>query len=77
MLQIKCRLTNLQELLSQNISKLFIMKNKTLFRSYAKTFLAIAAIVMLSSCNRGVGCPTNFSIDLYDIIHTVVQILPF
>ena len=39
--------------------------------------IATLAVVLLSSCNRGYGCPNNFSLDLNDVIQTVVAIFPF
>ena len=38
-----------------------------------QTLLVVAAVFALSSCNRGYGCPTNFSID--DLFQIVVQSL--
>ncbi|NJB84698.1 hypothetical protein GGR26_000443 [Lewinella marina] len=34
---------------------------KSLRRSL--TFLSAASVLLLSSCNRGFGCPTNLSLD--------------
>ncbi|MCB0571633.1 MAG: hypothetical protein KDC66_17805 [Phaeodactylibacter sp.] len=46
------------------------MKIKNLRRK--GTFLAVVAIAaVLSSCNRGYGCPSNFSMD--DVLSTVVN----
>ncbi len=50
------------------------MKNKSLVTKSAKTLVAIAALVFLSSCNRGYGCPTNFSIDVMDVLKAAVEI---
>ncbi|HKK77802.1 MAG TPA: hypothetical protein VJ953_22180 [Saprospiraceae bacterium] len=36
-----------------------------------QTLLLILAVFAISSCNRGYGCPTNFSID--DISNIVIQ----
>lgn len=36
---------------------------------------ALATLVFLSSCNRGMGCPSDFS--LGDWISSIVSILPF
>jgi hypothetical protein len=42
-------------------------------------FVALVAVVLtsLSSCNRGVGCPTNFSLNefLYDCVSVAISIL--
>ena len=39
--------------------------------------LALGAIVVFSSCNRGYGCPTNFSINdwLIDTVKVVITTL--
>ncbi|MFN7117190.1 MAG: hypothetical protein ACK4TA_10355 [Saprospiraceae bacterium] len=50
------------------------MKNKALASKSAKTIAAIAALVFFSSCNRGYGCPTNFSIDFVDVLKAAVEI---
>lgn len=50
------------------------MKNKTLFQNSARTFAALAVLVLLSSCNRGYGCPTNFSVDVMDVLKAAVQV---
>lgn len=34
--------------------------------------LVVVAFVTLSSCNRGVGCPTNFA--MMDIFDTISQV---
>jgi len=48
-------------------------KKKFNFRpSYA--LLALAAMA-LSSCNRGVGCPTNFSLETTDLVDVAVVVL--
>lgn len=49
-------------------------KNFNFRPSYA--LLALAAVA-LSSCNRGVGCPTNFSLNATDMIDAVVSVLNF
>ncbi len=51
------------------------MKNKTLVKNAAKTFFAAVALMLFSSCNRGYGCPTNFSVDFWDVLNSAVQIL--
>lgn len=50
------------------------MKNKSLITKSARTIAALATLVLLSSCNRGYGCPTNFSIDLLDVLKTAVSV---
>ena len=42
-----------------------LLKNKKLF-----TFLAVVAVITLSSCNRGVGCPSDFS-----MLESILQIV--
>ena len=37
-----------------------------------QNILIVAAVVALSSCNRGYGCPTNFSVD--ELIETIAQV---
>jgi hypothetical protein len=39
--------------------------------------LSLAAFVVLSSCNRGYGCPTNFNMNdcLVDAVQTVVNFI--
>ncbi|HMO38402.1 MAG TPA: hypothetical protein PKC76_03820 [Saprospiraceae bacterium] len=51
------------------------MKNKTLASRLSATVLALVTLALLSSCNRGVGCPTNFSTDIFDALYQVLQIL--
>lgn len=51
------------------------MKNKALVKNSAKIFFAAVALMVLSSCNRGYGCPTNFSVDFWDVLNATVQIL--
>lgn len=40
----------------------------------SRFFVVLAGLAMLglSSCNRGVGCPTNFSIN--EFVHDVVSV---
>lgn len=38
------------------------------------TLLAAAALLVTTSCNRGLGCPTNFSLN-DSLIDTVVEVL--
>jgi len=40
-----------------------------------QTLLILLAIITVSSCNRGYGCPTNFSID--EIGHQVIQLVQY
>lgn len=47
-----------------------IMKTSS-FRRLLPVAVAFVALVSLSSCNRGVGCPSNFS--LQGIVTTVVD----
>ncbi|MCB0558101.1 MAG: hypothetical protein H6573_18185 [Lewinellaceae bacterium] len=52
------------------------MKNKNLRKIAAvAAFLAIASI--FSSCNRGYGCPSNFSMNdqLVEVVTTVINFL--
>lgn len=51
------------------------MKNKSLLKSSVKASLAVVALLIFSSCNRGYGCPTNFSIDIVDVLKSMVFIL--
>lgn len=51
------------------------MKNKTLVKSISKLLVAAAVLMVFSSCNRGYGCPTNFSIDVFDVIKSVLLML--
>jgi len=38
-------------------------------RRSATTLIAMLGMVVLSSCNRGYGCPTNFSVeDAFNIL---------
>lgn len=53
--------------------------NKLLFRMKKIKFrptslLAFAALLLTTSCNRGVGCPTNFSLN-DSLIDAVVEVL--
>ena len=38
-------------------------------------FAAATAVVLLSSCNRGMGCPSDFSIG--DWMTQLIALLPF
>lgn len=38
------------------------------------SLLALAALLLTTSCNRGVGCPTNFSLN-DSLIDAVVEVL--
>jgi hypothetical protein len=49
------------------------MKNKALVRRPAQLVAALAALVLFSSCNRGYGCPNNFSLDVMDVLKATVQ----
>ncbi len=52
--------------------------NKKNFKSRLSFALPALCALALSSCNRGVGCPTNFSIDenlLLDMVVGVVKYL--
>lgn len=51
------------------------MRNKSLIKKSAQIFVAAAVLVLFSSCNRGYGCPTNFSIDLLDVLKATVFFL--
>ncbi len=48
------------------------MKNKALAKKSAQMVAALAVVVLCSSCNRGYGCPTNFSIDILDVLKSTV-----
>ncbi len=45
----------------------------------SRSFVALAALAMtmLSSCNRGVGCPTNFSLNefLQDCVTVAINLI--
>jgi hypothetical protein len=47
--------------------------NKKSFRLRPSTLLATCGALILSSCNRGVGCPTNFSLDVSELINVLVS----
>ncbi len=49
------------------------MKNKSLVKNFAKIVFAAAILMAFSSCNRGYGCPTNFSVDVLDVLKGLVQ----
>lgn len=38
------------------------------------TLLAAAALLFTTSCNRGIGCPTNFGLN-DSLLDTVVEVL--
>jgi len=46
-------------------------------RSLARVLVAAVALLAVSSCNRGYGCPTNFSIDdaLLDTLQRFLSLL--
>jgi len=48
------------------------MKNKTLVKRLSKVLVAVAAMLVFSSCNRGYGCPTNFSTDVIDVLKSAL-----
>jgi hypothetical protein len=49
-------------------------KGKNLLRFAA----SLSALVLLSSCNRGTGCPSNFKVaDLSDGLSWLLVILPW
>lgn len=50
------------------------MRNKSLLKKSAQIFAAAAVLVLFSSCNRGYGCPTNFSVDIVDVLKAAVQV---
>ncbi len=47
-----------------------IMKTSS-FRRFLPAAVAFIALMSVSSCNRGVGCPSNFS--LQEVVTTVVD----
>lgn len=47
-----------------------IMKTSS-FRRFLPVAVALVALLSVSSCNRGVGCPSNFS--LQEVVTTVVD----
>jgi len=49
------------------------MKSKK-FKNLVPFFALLVAFAFLSSCNRGVGCPNNFS--MTDVLSTVAEELP-
>lgn len=51
------------------------MKNRTLVRNFAKIIVAASVLMVFSSCNRGYGCPTNFSVDIVDVLKSAVLML--
>ena len=58
----------------KSISKFFTMKNMK--RRSNTTLAAFFALIVLSSCNRGYGCPTNFSIeDGWNVLINLVAVL--
>lgn len=50
------------------------MRNKSLAKKSAQVVVVLAALVLFSSCNRGYGCPTNFSIDVVEVLKTAVSL---
>lgn len=50
------------------------MKNKALAKKSAQMVAAFAVLIVCSSCNRGYGCPTNFSVDVLDVLKSAVQL---
>ena len=51
------------------------MKNKTLVKGTSRLFIAAAVLMIFSSCNRGYGCPTNFSTDIFDVARNLLIML--
>ncbi len=43
------------------------------------TALAVVAVTALSSCNRGYGCPNNFSLNdaLSTVVDTVITVINY
>ncbi len=52
------------------------MKNKKV-RNFAFTLLVVLAATALSSCNRGYGCPNNFSLNdtLVEFVGSVLNLI--
>lgn len=50
------------------------MKKMKFFKKLIPVFLLLAGLATLSSCNRGVGCPNNFSIG--QAVETLVDVVP-
>ncbi len=50
------------------------MKNKSLFKQLAKPVIVVAALMAFTSCNRGYGCPTNFSTDVLEVLKSIVSV---
>lgn len=50
---------------------------KAFIKRFSPAFLFVAATVFFSSCNRGYGCPSNFSLGDYliDTLKVVAQSL--
>ncbi|NRB65560.1 MAG: hypothetical protein HRU40_21510 [Saprospiraceae bacterium] len=49
---------------------------KNMKRRSNTTLAAFFALIVLSSCNRGYGCPTNFSIeDGWNVLINLVAVL--
>lgn len=49
-------------------------------RNFLKNLVAFALLLFfaatVSSCNRGYGCPNNFSIDATDVIEVATEAVP-
>ena len=55
------------------------MKKMNSFKKLIPVFLFLFALATLSSCNRGVGCPSDFSIGQTAVetaVETVAEVLP-
>jgi hypothetical protein len=49
------------------------MKTKK-FKNLTFGFALLLAVVAMSSCNRGVGCPSEFSLDK-EVTETVINVI--
>ena len=49
---------------------------KNLLRNLVAFVLLLTFAATVSSCNRGYGCPNNFSIDANDVIEVAAEAVP-
>ncbi len=53
------------------------MKSRNFKKQLLNYCLLGASVLLLSSCNRGYGCPTNFSVDVFDALKSILVAVIF
>ncbi len=55
-----------------------MMKKMKFLKRLIPAFILLAAMTSMTSCNRGVGCPNNFTLDqtVETVIGVAIEVLP-